>query len=89
MNKSMNILLSAIVIIFITMFGIMYFIGSMAVLDQGVNTTGTDYEQIYDSTRGTVQISISLISWLPILLAALTIIFGGMMLFHAGQGKAN
>lgn len=87
MNNAMNILLSAIVIIFISIFGIMYFAGSMAVLDQGVNATGTEYEQVYDSTRSTVQISLSFISWVPIILAFTIIVFGGMMLYHAGQGK--
>jgi ABC-type amino acid transport system permease subunit len=87
MNESMNILLSAVAIIFIAIFGIMYFTGSMAALDQGVNATGTEYEGVYDSTRSTVQISISFFSWVPILLAVSLIVFGAMMLYNAGQGR--
>lgn len=83
----MNILLSAVAIIFIAIFGIMYFTGSMAALDQGVNATGTEYEGVYDSTRSTVQISISFFSWVPILLAVSLIVFGAMMLYNAGQGR--
>ncbi len=89
MNNSMNILLSAVVIIFISLFGIMYFTGSMAVLDQGVNATGTEYEQVYDSTRSTVQISLSFISFIPLILSFATIVFAGMMLYRAGQGKVR
>lgn len=87
MNESMNILLSAVAIMFIAIFGIMYFTGSMAALDQGVNVTGTEYEEVYDSTRTTVQTSISFFSWVPILLAVSLLIFGAMMLYNAGQGR--
>lgn len=87
MNESMNILLSAVAIIFIAVFGIMYFTGSMATLDQGVNATGTEYEGVYNSTRSTVQISISFFSWVPILMAVSLIVFGAMMLYNAGQGR--
>lgn len=87
MNESMNILLSAIAIIFIAIFGIMYFTGSMAVLDQGVNATGTDYETVYNSTRSTAQVSVSVFSYVPIIMAFAIIIFSGMMLYNAGRGR--
>ena len=87
MNESMNVLLSAVAVIFIAVFGIMYFNGAMAALDQGVNATGTEYEEIYNSTRTTVQISIVFFSWVPILLSVAMIIFGAMLLFHAGQAE--
>lgn len=87
MNESMNIMLSAVAIIFIAVFGIMYFNGAMAALDQGVDAEGTEYEDIYDSTRTTAQISISFFYWVPILLSVAMLIFGSMLLFHAGQGR--
>lgn len=87
MNESMNILLSAVAIIFIALFGIMYFNGAMAALDQGVNATGTEYEEIYNSTRTTAQISVTFFWWMPILLSVSMLIFGAMLLFHAGQGR--
>jgi len=89
MNKSMNIMLSAIAIIFVTLFGIMYFTASMAVLDQGVNVTGTGYEDIYNSTRSTTQMSISIFSWVPLLLALSVVIFGAMLLYKVGRGGAQ
>lgn len=86
MNESMNILLSAIAIIFIAIFGIMYFTASMSVLDQGVNATGTGYEHVYNSTRSTTQVSISFFSFVPILLSISILIFGAMLLYKAGRG---
>ena len=89
MNESIDILLSAVAVLFVVIFGIMYFTGSMAVLDQGVNASGTNYEQVYNSTRTTVQTSISFFSWVPILLSVSLLVFGAMMLYTAGQRKVR
>ena len=89
MNESIDILLSAVAVLFVVIFGIMYFTGSMAVLDQGVNASGTNYEQVYDSTRTTVQTSISFFSWVPILLSISMLVFGTMMLYTAGRRKVR
>jgi len=83
MKDMLNILMPAVLIMFIVIFGLMYLNGSMAVLDQGVDVEGTDYEQVYESTKDTAQIGVSFMTWIPMLLGAAVLIGAAMLLYRA------
>lgn len=83
MKDMLNILLPAALIMFIVIFGIMYLTGSMAVLDQGVDVEGTDYERVYESTKDTAQIGVTFVSWFPMLLGATVLVGAAMLLYRA------
>lgn len=82
MKDMLNVLLPAVLIMFIVIFGIMYLTGSMAVLDQGVDVEGTDYERVYESTKDTAQIGVSYMSWIPMLLSATVLVAAAMLLYR-------
>ena len=65
MSRSIGTLLSVVMIGFIITFGIMYMAASFAVLDQGVDVVGTDYEDVYDSTRDTAKVGLSFMAMMP------------------------
>lgn len=83
MKDMLNTLLPAALIMFIVIFGLMYLTGSMAVLDQGVDVEGTDYEQVYESTRDTAQIGVTFMTWFPMLLGAAVLVGAAMLLYRA------
>lgn len=83
MKDMLNILLPAVLVMFTVIFGIMYLTGSMAALDQGVDVEGTDYEQIYESTRTSAQIGVTFMSWFPMLLGAGVLVGAAMLLYKA------
>lgn len=58
-------LLAVVMVGFIITFGIMYMTASFAVLDQGVDVIGTDYEDVYDSTKNTAKVGVSFMAMMP------------------------
>jgi len=65
MSRAIGTLLAVVMVGFIVTFGIMYMTASFAVLDQGVNVTGTDYEDVYDSTKETAKVGVSFMAMMP------------------------
>ncbi len=65
MSRAINVLLAVVMVGFIVTFGVMYMTASFAVLDQGVDVVGTDYEEVYDSTKETAKVGVSFMSMMP------------------------
>jgi len=65
MSRAIGMLLALVMVGFIITFGSMYMTASFAVLDQGVDVSGTDYEDSYDSTKDTAKIGLSFMSMMP------------------------
>jgi len=65
---------------FIVVLGVMYVTASMVSLDNSVNVTGTEYEDIYDTTTDTSIASLSLLTVVPWLVAIAAIIIALMWL---------
>lgn len=65
MSRAMGILLALVMIGFIITFGLMYMTTSFAVLDQGVDVAGTDYEDAYESTKNTAKVGLSFMAMMP------------------------
>ncbi len=65
MSKAIGTLLAVVMIGFIVTFGIMYMTASFAVLDQGVDVAGTDYEDVYESTKDTAKVGVSFMAMMP------------------------
>ena len=55
-------------------------IASFAVLDQGVDVVGTDYEDVYDSTKNTAKVGVSFMSMMPYFLGVAGVLFSLMFL---------
>lgn len=84
MSRAIITLLSLVMIGFIITFGIMYMTASFAVLDQGVDVAGTDYEGTYDSTKDTAKIGLSFMAMMPYFLG-----IAGLVLALAFMRKLN
>ncbi len=84
MSRAIITLLSLVMIGFIITFGIMYMTASFAVLDQGVDVSGTDYEGTYDSTKDTAKIGLSFMAMMPYFLG-----IAGLVLALAFMRKLN
>ncbi len=84
MSRAMGILLALVMIGFIITFGIMYMTASFAVLDQGVDVSGTDYEDAYDSTKDTAKVGLSFMAMMPYFLGV-----AGLMLALAFMRKMS
>lgn len=65
MSRAIGVLLALVMVGFIVTFGIMYMTASFAVLDQGVDVVGTDYEDTYDSTKNTAKVGVSFMAMMP------------------------
>lgn len=65
MSRAIGTLLAVVMVGFIVTFGLMYMTASFAVLDQGVDVVGTDYEDIYGSTKNTAKVGVSFMSLMP------------------------
>lgn len=84
MTRSIGTLLAVVMVGFIITFGIMYMVASFAVLDQGVDVTGTDYEGVYDSTKDTAKVGVSFMAMMPYFLGVAGVLFALMFLRKMG-----
>ncbi len=73
-------LLTVVMVGFIVTFGIMYMTASFAVLDQGVDVEGTDYEEVYDSTKDTAKVGVSFMSMMTYFVSVSGLILALMFL---------
>lgn len=80
MTRAITTILSLTMVGFIITFGIMYMTTSFAVMDQGVDVAGTDYEGTYDSSRDTAKIGISFMAMMPYFLGVAGMILALMFL---------
>ena len=74
MSRAIGTLLAVVMVGFIVTFGIMYMVASFAVLDQGVDVVGTDYEDVYDSTKETAKVGVSFMAMMPYFLGVAGVI---------------
>lgn len=65
MTRAIGVLITVVMVGFIVTFGVMYMTASFAVLDQGVDVVGTDYEDVYDSTKNTAKVGVSFMAMMP------------------------
>lgn len=84
MSRAIGTLLALVMIGFLITFGIMYMTASFAVLDQGVDVSGTDYEDTYDSTKDTAKVGVAFMAMMPYFLGV-----AGLILAFAFMRKLN
>lgn len=84
MSRAIGMLLTVVMVGFIVTFGIMYMTASFAVLDQGVDVVGTDYEDVYDSTKDTAKVGVSFMSMMPYFLGVAGVLLALMFLRKMG-----
>jgi len=86
MSRAIGLLLAVVMVGFIATFGIMYMTASFAVLDQGVDVVGTDYEDVYGSTRDTAKVGLSFMAMMPYFIGVAGVLLSLAFLRKMGTG---
>lgn len=84
MTRTIGTLLAVVMVGFIVTFGIMYMTASFAVLDQGVDVIGTDYEDVYESTKNTAKVGVSFMAMMPYFLGVAGVLLALMFMRKMG-----
>lgn len=74
MSKSMNKVLSMILMVGMIMAGVIFFQGSVSATDSGIDMSGSSYEDTYNTTTTLSIQSISMINIIMFILAVMAII---------------
>lgn len=87
--KAMESIIGIAFVGFVIVFGTMYVTSSMVSLDRSVNTTGTDYEETYDSVTDTSIATLSLLNVLPWIVGIIGVMIGLMWLKDSASRKGR
>ncbi len=80
MATGLNTILGAALVVFALVIGLTYGISALGAADSAVNMTDSPYEDQYNATVDASTASISLISYLPVMLVIIALIAGLIIL---------
>ncbi len=80
MATGLNTILGAALVVFALVIGLTYGISALGAADSAVNMTDSPYEDQYNATVDASTASISLISYLPVMLVIIALIAGFVIL---------
>ena len=72
--KSMNQVVSLAIVVGCLMAGVIFFQGAMSATDEGIDMTGSAYEDTYDTTTTLAIQSISMINIIMLLVAVIAVV---------------
>lgn len=73
-NKPMMRLISVLFLGAVIAIGTMFFVTTMGAIDDGVDMSGSDYEEQYDTVTDISIISISMMEFLPIIIGVIALL---------------
>ncbi len=80
MATGLNTILGAALVVFALVIGLTYGISALGAADSATNMTDSPYADQYNATVGASSASISLISYLPVMLVIIALIAGFIIL---------